>query len=102
MCLVLGDFGVCSVNVLCTINRRFLLDFYEIFVLKMCDSVADRAWKRSRSVSLYCLMKVLYRMHLVCVYVCVCVASKRCSFTLGHSKLSLRSKSFRILHHIVS
>lgn len=77
LCLVLGDTGVCSVKVLCTKNRRFLLDFCEFLVLKMCDSVADRAWKRSRSVSLYRLMNIFHRMHIVClcVFVYICVYS---------------------------
>jgi hypothetical protein len=109
LCLVLGDFGVCSVILLCAINRRFLLDFCEFFILKMCDSVADRAWKRSRSVSLYLLMKVLHRMRVVCVcvcvhvYVCIYIYSlKDAALPVGHFKLSVRSKSFRNLHHIVS
>ena len=85
MCLVLGDIGVCSVKVLCTINRRFLLDFCEFFVLKMCDSVADRAWKRSRSVSLYRLMKVFHRMHHVCLFVCVCVCVCVCMYVCMYS-----------------
>jgi hypothetical protein len=89
----------------------------------MCDSVADRAWKRSRSVSLYNRTEVLHNIVVVvvvvvvvgggggggggggvcvCVCVCVCTESTVYSLPVGRYKLSLRSKSFGIVHHIVS